>query len=179
MSNEVRAHVLGEVVDVTTLAPEKIQLLDIARTLSRINRYNGRTPYPYSVAQHAVLVSYLVPVVHAYDALHHDDEEAYIGDVIKPIKCACVKGIEARIRDCLVPVIGLSRVEPTEVHEGDQLALRIEQALLQQRTGVLPTLPVHRVQSLRDAMDHVRPMHYRRAEELYLARHQELRHVSR
>ncbi len=66
--------------------PEDIDIKDIAHALSLINRYNGHTPQGYSVAQHAVLVSQIVPRRYAKLGLHHDDGEAYLGDVISPIK---------------------------------------------------------------------------------------------
>jgi hypothetical protein len=55
---------------------EDIDLVDIAHALARINRFNGHTGVPYSVAEHAVRVSRLVehlacgfhgPVPHAPD----------------------------------------------------------------------------------------------------------------
>lgn len=40
--------------------PEDIDLIDVAHALARINRFNGHTAQPYSVAEHAVRVSRLV-----------------------------------------------------------------------------------------------------------------------
>lgn len=58
---------------------------DIAVSLSKQMRWAGATKVPYSVAEHAVMCSYLVPKEHAFDALHHDDEE-FMGDDITPKK---------------------------------------------------------------------------------------------
>lgn len=59
---------------------------EIATGLSRECRWARQTQEFYSVAQHAVLVSFLVPPEFALHALHHDDAEAYLGDMISPMK---------------------------------------------------------------------------------------------
>ena len=82
------------------LMPEEadVRLDDIVHALSHINRFNGHTSTPYSVAQHSYLVASLMEdwilrgaqvsggraLVKA--ALLHDAAEAYIGDISSPIK---------------------------------------------------------------------------------------------
>lgn len=70
------------------LAPvaDEIELIDIAHGLSLQNRYGGHTTKPYSVAEHSVIVSFYVDPRFAREALLHDAAEAYIGDLIRPIK---------------------------------------------------------------------------------------------
>lgn len=73
------------------LAPERshITLDDIALTLARFPRWGGRTKaclQAYSVAEHSIHVSYLVPEEHALAALMHDATEAYLGDIPSPLK---------------------------------------------------------------------------------------------
>lgn len=72
-------------------APEQsyIDIHDIASVLSRLPRWGGRTRadlLPYSVAQHSVMVSKLCRPENALIALLHDATEAYLGDVISPMK---------------------------------------------------------------------------------------------
>lgn len=84
--------------------PETVHLEDVAHALSLLSRYNGHTRRFYSVAEHAVLMAGWV-WAHAADAdlamtaLHHDDAEAYIGDLPRPIKVTlpAFKAMEARI----------------------------------------------------------------------------------
>lgn len=64
--------------------PEDIDIHDIARGLSRINRFNGQTKGPpYPVAQHSVYASYLFE---SPFSLMHDSGETYLGDMVTPVK---------------------------------------------------------------------------------------------
>jgi hypothetical protein len=76
----------GKAFYVTDPKPEDIDILDIAHSLSMQCRYNGHTKGFYSVAEHSVLVANLVPPRLRLQALLHDASEAYVGDVIRPIK---------------------------------------------------------------------------------------------
>lgn len=68
--------------------PQDFDIGPIAHGLARINRFNGRTSAAYSVAQHSVHVHDLMPDIRDYQlyALLHDASEAYIQDIISPLK---------------------------------------------------------------------------------------------
>ena len=79
----------GMRIDYLKPTPDMFKLEDIAVALSRIARFNGHTDRfitPYSVAEHSIHVSKLVPQRLAAAALMHDAAEAYLGDVISPLK---------------------------------------------------------------------------------------------
>lgn len=65
-----------------------------ALSLSRINRYCGNGKFPYSVAQHSVLLSDIVPEELAKAALIHDCPEVFIGDINGLLKTMCPQIIE-------------------------------------------------------------------------------------
>jgi len=58
----------------------------IAKALSRQGRYLGHGNHYLSVAEHSVLLSYMVPQGYEFVALMHDAPEAFVGDVHSKIK---------------------------------------------------------------------------------------------
>lgn len=63
-----------------------ILIEDIAHSLSLQCRYNGHCNRFYSIAEHSLLLSNAISINYAIDALLHDSAEAYLSDIIKPIK---------------------------------------------------------------------------------------------
>lgn len=81
----------GRYVDLMDPDPSTIVIEDIAHALSQQCRYNGHISRFQSVAEHAVFVSKRLerkrqPVRVQLQGLHHDDHEAYAGDVVRPLK---------------------------------------------------------------------------------------------
>jgi hypothetical protein len=104
---------------------EDISIVDIAHGLSNTCRYNGHTRPFYSVAQHSVLVSQNCSPQNRRWALLHDAAEAYIGDMIRPIKkyFPLFIEIETRIMECVCEKYGLPKAMPAEVDEMDNRIL--------------------------------------------------------
>lgn len=76
----------GTLIDLAHPQTTDIDIEDIARSLANIMRFNGHLETQISVARHSLEVSYLVPTELALAALLHDAHEAYVGDVVRPVK---------------------------------------------------------------------------------------------
>ncbi|GAA0476489.1 HD family hydrolase [Tatumella punctata] len=76
----------GKHFNLSNPKPWQICIDDIACALSNICRFTGQLTEFYSVAQHSVLASHIVPPEFAFEALMHDAAEAYLGDVSSPLK---------------------------------------------------------------------------------------------
>lgn len=96
-----------------------VNIYDIAQSLSIQNRFNGHTSVPYSVAQHSVLVSECVSGKNALWGLLHDSAEAYLGDIITPVKTEKQKSLEIEFLKCIANEFGLSLPIPNEVKKAD------------------------------------------------------------
>lgn len=75
----------GKNIDLYNLKTDDISIIDISYGLSNIPRFAGQVPF-YSVALHSIEVCKIVPEHLKISALLHDASEAYIGDIIAPIK---------------------------------------------------------------------------------------------
>jgi uncharacterized protein len=81
----IRTH-SGIVIDILSPYPFQISIDDIAHSLSHQCRFNGHVDTFYSVAQHSVMISEMLPEKYKLAALLHDAAEAYLGDVVRPLK---------------------------------------------------------------------------------------------
>lgn len=106
----------------------QITIEDIAHALSNICRFTGHVREFYSVAQHSVLVSNIVPAKHALAGLLHDATEAYIGDMSSPLKTLnpAYKEIEHRIWAQIAMRFKLPWTLPAAIKEADNIALVTE-----------------------------------------------------
>lgn len=121
--------------------PCSLTVEEVAHALAHICRFTGHTGGFYSVAQHSVLVSRLVPNHLARHALMHDAVEAVVGDVSGPLKRLIpdYKAIEDRCEEAILAGFGLSPHSDPLIKRADLVALRTEQRDLMHRNGGLWT----------------------------------------
>jgi uncharacterized protein len=117
------------------LSPEQmvsmIDIDDIAYSLSKMMRFNGHTSRPYSVAEHCLRgVAYSLPQ-HRLEFLLHDATEAYLGDVVGPLKrCGLFEAyreLESRWAGAVAERYGIAAKMSKEVHETDKRMLVTEE----------------------------------------------------
>lgn len=125
----------GHKVSIQSPDPATLDIADIAHNLARINRFNGATKVPYSVASHCVWVSRVVPQHCALSGLLHDASEAYIGDIIAPLKPLLrdYNYIEERFDNAVGRKFGVSigLILPGEVRDADRIAALLEMFALE------------------------------------------------
>jgi hypothetical protein len=76
----------GQIVYLLNPDPATINIEDIAHGLANNSRWNGHTKAYWSVAQHCCMMHDFAPKGEELTYLLHDAEEAYWGDMIKPLK---------------------------------------------------------------------------------------------
>jgi len=103
---------------------EEIHIVDIAHALSRTIRYGGHTEQLYTVAQHSVRVAKAVGYGPSHEraesgvtmqALLHDAPEAYLGDIISPVK-KVLPDFQA-LEDSVWQLVCARFLIPVEMHE--------------------------------------------------------------
>ena len=107
---------------------DDIEIEDIAHGLAYQCRFNGQTSSFYSVAQHSVLVASLVPKELKLAALLHDAAEAYLGDVVKPLKLLVPEfsQIEKRVMAIIGERFGVADLNHPLIKQADLVLLATE-----------------------------------------------------
>lgn len=132
MNHSIRPDILtasGNYINFVNPAGNSILVTDIAHALSNVCRFAGHTSEFYSVAQHSVLASYLVPKKDALAALFHDATEAYLGDITRPLKQLLpdYRAIEQLLQTDIFSKLGLPPELPPSVKQADLILLATEQ----------------------------------------------------
>lgn len=130
----------GRYIDALNPRCEDIVLEDIAHHLSLQCRFNGACSEFYSVAEHCFIASSIATDSLSAAALLHDAAEAYIGDMISPLKFLLPKFKE--IEDGLQNVIyerfniQLTEQDKKELKKIDLTLLATERHVLMVQDGV-------------------------------------------
>lgn len=126
----------GRHIDLANIGSENniITLHDVAHGLAKQCRFNGQIDRFYSVAEHSILVSRLVPKKLAIYGLLHDAAEAFLGDIVTPLK-AMITGydeIERKLLQHIVHQLGvdwrpfISQFDQQFIKQADLQALKLE-----------------------------------------------------
>ena len=124
---------------------EEVELIDVAHSLAQQCRFNGHTSQFWSVAQHSILCANLAAPEAKRFALFHDAAEAYVGDMIRPLKYngenmgKQFRDIEAMVMHAVNQAFGLVWTDDihAEVDRVDSLSIAIEATyLMNPGTGV-------------------------------------------
>lgn len=111
--------------------PEDIRGEDIAHALAHQCRFAGHCETFYSVAEHCIRASFIVPEEDALWALLHDAPEAYLVDLPRPIKhspglAGSYQRIERNLMAMVCQVFDLPPEEPESVKAADLQLLETE-----------------------------------------------------
>jgi 5'-deoxynucleotidase YfbR-like HD superfamily hydrolase len=132
---------------------EDVDIADIARSLSLQCRFNGHTTQFYSVAQHSIHVAHVFGKLAKGTsfsssnqahlcALLHDATEAYVGDLIRPIKINMpqYQDMEEEVWHCILEAFDL-----LEIWEHFPIKPLVKKAdnilLMTERRDILPEGP--------------------------------------
>jgi len=137
----------GGFFDLANPRASDVRLSDIACGLSRICRFAGQTRLWYSVAEHSVHAARLAQK-RGYDAgfvravLLHDAAEAYVGDVIRPLRRMLPRHeeIERRVQAAIFERFGvdIGLLDDPRLRAIDDGLLVAEYAYLLGADGVQP-----------------------------------------
>lgn len=157
-------------------APEasEFTIFDVAHALSNLCRFTGHCARFYSVAQHSVHVSQIVPAEDAFAGLMHDAPEAFTGDVSKPLKSILpdFRALEDRIERAVFERFGLPAELPASVKDADLTMLVTEQCQIMRTPDRDQWATANGAQPLTGALPEWSPAE---AMGAFLARYAELR----
>ena len=133
----------GRYFDYLDPRPECFTIEDIGHALSKICRFGGHVYWFYSVAEHSYRVAENVPIEFERQALMHDAAEAFIGDMVYPLKklIPSFKDIEHNIQKIIFKKYNIEYPISYEVKIVDLRMLATErQQLLQEHDREWPVL---------------------------------------
>lgn len=134
MNNVQKAYIItytGKKFNLLEPTLEMVDFEDIAHSQAMQCRWTGHCKYHYSIAQHAVLCSFLGPQETALKRLLHDASESYLGDMNRPLKHFTDAGdayrrVEWPIQELIYDAAGVGGPEDRSVKIADEAMLYAE-----------------------------------------------------
>lgn len=134
MNDASRAYIVtssGIKFNLLETTPDMITVEDMAHSLANQCRWTGHSKFHYSIAQHSYYCSFLGPVENLFWHLNHDNSEAYIGDMNRPLKHFTEAGdayrkVEHPLQTLIYQTVGLHGEEPESVKLADEAVLYAE-----------------------------------------------------
>lgn len=120
----------GKEIELINFRSEDVDIRDIVQSLCNICRFNGHVPSFYSVAEHSVRAADFaiqegMSTEMALTALLHDAAEAYVGDMVRPLKRhpeygAAHQKLENKILEVIHWTLGGIYPHPPEIEKIDK-----------------------------------------------------------
>jgi len=129
----------GSIIDLINPTVNMISIETIAHGLSRVSRFGAQSPIDYSVAEHSLGMVQMAMYdgVENMDALYaillHDASEAYLGDIVSPLKKHLSEylEIEARMNSVIEKKFGVDfEKHHAIIKKYDRKILKIEKQVL-------------------------------------------------
>jgi hypothetical protein len=131
MSQSVIRGYSGQYFDYNNPDAYNFTIEEFAHSLSKLCRFAGHCTNFYSVAQHSVLVSYIVPEVRVIQlqGLLHDAAESFMSDLPSPLKYLIAgnyREIEGRVERAIFRQFDLPEIMDDMIHTADKYILSAE-----------------------------------------------------
>jgi len=89
-------------IDLADLHAQDLTAEALGEAMAKINRFSGRTPEPWSVAAHSVLVEAICPPDLKPWALLHDAHKIFLGDLTDPaVELLCQMGTRSAVEHAI------------------------------------------------------------------------------
>lgn len=140
----------GTYVDLADPDPETIFVEDIAHGLAHVCRFGGHVATFYSVAEHSLNVAAQLDRMFGdpyltMQGLFHDATEAFMGDIVRPLKHSPVmdgyREAESNLERAIALRFGLAVPAAVEVKAADNEILIWEMAMIRDAPWRTPTPP--------------------------------------
>lgn len=127
----------GFTLDLDDPKEEQINIIDICHGISHVCRYSGQCQRFYSVLEHVLNVYKLLKIWEPtnyqlqLNGLLHDSAEAYITDLVNPVKILCpqYKTLEVKLEAVIAKKFKISHTDPM-VRKADLVVLDFERKML-------------------------------------------------